>query len=216
MDAQERYPALVEFYFMRHPQSEDNARRKANGHNDSRITEEGERQTDLASTFLEGVRPGLSEIHHSRMSRTFEAAVRLNEGMDLDLVENQAFDEQTLGDWEGVDWDEAVDLFESGEDPPGGEPYEAFHARIQSGLRELTGRREEEGALPLVISHGGVWMAIHKICGTHAEEWPENCDIYKVRITGTWDAPRIESEPVFRLPSAPENSGDAPSAFPLS
>lgn len=199
-----REPVLAEFYFMRHPQSEANARRKANGgDSDSRITMQGKEDTFQTRRFFTRTQTNLSAIYHSRMTRCFEAADLINGDFSLDLIESADFDEQFLGEWEGADWDLAAELFLSGEDPPNGETYRDFHARIINGLKALSERVPETGEMPLIISHGGVWMALHKICGSEPSGWPDNCDVYKMRITGDWDSPKLESELLFRLPPMP-------------
>lgn len=198
-------PILLDFYFMRHAESTANQNRIASGSgSDSRLTETGLGQAELAADFLEKAEPRISAVYHTRMYRAFESAAPLQRRIGIELREHGAFDEQMLGEWEGTSWDRVGELFASGEDPPGGESYRVFHSRVLEGLRELSEAQSVDGEIPLVVSHGGVWMAIHAICGEHAEDWPENCDIYRAKITGSWDSPRLEAEPVFRLPPAPE------------
>lgn len=199
-------PVLLEFYFMRHAESTANRDRTASGStSDSRLTETGRGQAELAADFLAQAQFRISAIYHTRMYRAFESAAPVQKRIGLQLHERGAFDEQMLGEWEGISWDRVGELFASGEDPPGGESYRVFHDRVLAGLRELAEAQSVDGEIPLIVSHGGVWMAINSICGVQAEDWPENCDIYKATLTGSWNAPRLEAEPVFRLPPGPEN-----------
>ncbi len=198
-------PVLLEFYFMRHAESTANRSRMASGSgSDSRLTETGVGQAELAADFLAQAEPRISAIYHTRMYRAFESAAPVQRRTGIQIHERGAFDEQMLGEWEGISWDRVGALFASGEDPPGGESYQEFHSRVFEGLRELSEAQSVDGEIPLIVSHGGVWMAIHKVCGLQAEDWPENCDIYHAKLTGSWDSPRLEAEPVFHLPPAPD------------
>jgi len=197
----EESDVLVEFYFMRHAESLANKNRIASGSgSDSKLSETGEKQTQLAAAFLDQVQPGISEVYHTEMHRAFQSASGVTKTLGVPLIPTGAFNEQMLGKWEGAPWDQAAIHFLSGKDPPDGEPYAAFHDRIMEGLKEIAGKKTPGGKIPLVVSHGGVWLAINNICGRTNEQWPENCDIFRVKLAGSWKNPRMEAEKVFHLP----------------
>ncbi|MCB1682132.1 MAG: histidine phosphatase family protein [Alphaproteobacteria bacterium] len=203
----EENEVLVEFYFMRHAESMANQKRIASGTgSDSRLSETGEQQTTLAADFLGQVEPGISSVHHTDMHRAFQSASGVNKSLNVPLVTAAAFNEQMLGEWEGASWDEAVIHFLSGEDPPNGESYADFHDRILAGLKELADKKSPDGKIPLIVSHGGVWLAINRMCGVKTQKWPENCDIFRVRLKGSWESPTLETEHVFQLPSEENHS----------
>lgn len=192
---------LVEFYFMRHAESLANKSRVASGSgSDSPLTPNGVRRNGEAADFLEDLEPGISEVHHTDMYRSFQGAEAIGKRLNVPLVKSEAFNEQMLGEWEGLPWEEAAEHFLSGEDPPKGENYAAFHHRIMAGLKDLAANKRPDGKKPLVVSHGGVWLALNEISGNRTDDWPDNCDIFKVTLTGDWQKPTMKAEHVFKLP----------------
>ncbi len=192
---------LIEFYFMRHAESVANLNRIANGSgSDSKLTQTGENQTRETAAYLNQIDPEVSEIYHSEMYRAVQSGAGIADILTLPQTEKAAFNEQMLGEWEGLPWEEAAEHFLSGEDPPKGENYASFHHRIMEGLKDIAARKQPDGKIPLIVSHGGVWLALNEICGKRTDKWPENCDIFRVRLTGDWQKPVMKAEQVFKLP----------------
>lgn len=192
---------LIEFYFMRHAESVANRNRVASGSgSDSKLTEIGKNQTRQAAAFLTQIQPAISTIYHSEMYRNVQTAEGISEYLDTPLKETAAFNEQMLGDWEGLPWEVAAEHFLSGEDPPKGENYASFHHRIMQGLKDIAAEKPTDGKIPLIVSHGGVWLALNEICGSRTDNWPDNCDTFRVRLTGSWQKPEIKAEQVFKIP----------------
>ncbi len=199
-------PVLLDFYFMRHAESEANARQVANGSTEeTMLTQKGEKQAYDAGRFLSGQSPRVGSIYHTQMHRAAQSALNINASLNVPVYLAGNFNEQELGDWEGIDWDEAAEHFLSGEDPPNGETYKDFHSRLMDGLQTVARESQnlEDGTVPLIVSHGGVWMAINKICGQEPDHWPENCDIYQARIVGSWDNPQLQTRQIYSDTSDP-------------
>ena len=192
---------LLEFFFMRHAKTIANENRVADGGDsvETDLADSAADELEITRTFLSQMEGIISTIYYTEMSRSFKTASGLNQTLDKPLALSRAFNEQRLGDWEGISWDEAAKQHKLGHNPPNGEENQAFLRRIETGLKGLSEIETNDGKIPLIVSHGGVWLGINKLCGIDSDDWPENCDIFKARITGDWDNPNLEFEQVFGL-----------------
>jgi broad specificity phosphatase PhoE len=106
------------------------------------------------------VKPTL--IIHSQLSRARETAAIINENLKLEMHEDSDLAEMHAGDWEGVPYDQCAAMLDDWLDPPGGETYDEFFARI----RRAKARALEKKPSPvLVVCHGGVMRALWKMYG---------------------------------------------------
>jgi len=192
---------LLEFYFMRHARTVANENRVADGGDNAQTELAPSALDDIekARHFLQNIEGSIGTIYHTEMLRSFETASQINNKLQRPMALSQSFNEQRLGQWEGVSWEEAAAYYDSGEDPPDGEANKEFLKRLQRGLQGLSEHEAEDGKVPLVVSHGGVWLGIHKLCGIESNDWPENCDIFKARVSGDWENPTLEYEHVFGI-----------------
>lgn len=192
---------LLEFYFMRHARTVANENRLANGGDgiETELAQGADADLQKAASFLTSINDSIGTIYHTEMSRSFESAARVNQDLELPLALSKFFNEQRLGDWEGISWEAAAENYKSGNNPPNGEENQAFLERLQDGLKGLSEAKDDDGKIPLIVSHGGVWLGINKLCGVDTDDWPDNCDIFKARITGDWDDPKLECEQVFHI-----------------
>lgn len=149
-------------YFVRHGQSEANARRiTAGGGLDVELTEHGMAQAAHVGEILKG--KGIQLIVSSPQKRALHTATIIAEKIGIkpdDIVTNKLFVERHLGDLTGKPHDEVQNYFYMGVTPPGGESTEALHDRIEAGLNWL---QTLEADKILLVSHGGPGRMIRAI-----------------------------------------------------
>lgn len=198
--------SLLEFYFARHCESVANEKQIANGGGaDCKLTPKGHLQSKILGNHLLTLSPAVGPIYHSEMFRAFSTASIANEPLAQPLVMSPFFNEQMLGEWEGIPWEDAEKYFQKGENPPHGEEYDSFYLRLKQGLKSIAHQQESSNKtdsgkrVPLIISHGGVWLGINKLCGENTNNWPENGDLFRAKIYGTWDNPLLEYQKIFSV-----------------
>jgi len=130
------------------------------GRLDDELTELGWQQLRQA---IAG-QPGWQRIVSSPLKRCARFAGELADQLGLALELDPAFRELDFGDWEGrsaaelmVDQSDALGRFwrdPYGFTPPGGEPLQAFEARILTALERLADRCADERVL--LVTHAGV------------------------------------------------------------
>lgn len=146
----------------------------------------------------------LSTIYSSDLQRARVTAETIGKGCDLQVVENDAWREIDMGDWEGRTMaslhDEAPDLVaQLFSDPasfeyPGGESFACFTARVQTALSHLlTSHASGEVVL---VAHGGVCRAIiGSILGMPTQNWLRLAQDYGCLNVIDW----YDTNPVLRL-----------------
>lgn len=153
----------VEFYYLRHGETDWNLKGLAQGRTDVPLNETGRAQARIACQLIEYL--PIATLCSSPLQRALETAQILQEhtGARLEVIEDLAecswgFREgQGKGDW-FHDW-------RSGNaNPEGAEPYDLFLKRALRGINlSLT--------LPgpvLIVAHGGVYWAIEKYAALEA------------------------------------------------
>jgi len=144
------------FYFVRHGESEANAKRRFAGRSDSPLTERGREQAravaeTLADTTFDRV--VATPLHRSLdTAKVIAERLRLPVEIEPDLIEID------VGDRTGAAWDETRALPNWRDDGfvawPNGETLDQVLARSLGALRRLA--RETPGGRVLVVGHGGV------------------------------------------------------------
>lgn len=86
--------------------------------------------------------------------------------------------ERHMGAWEGMPFEDIRPALLKGEIGSGGESIDSFHTRIFSALQSIINSGYK---LPLIISHGLVWQALHDLHEMPAP-WIENGDLFMVTI----------------------------------
>jgi broad specificity phosphatase PhoE len=144
------------FYFIRHGESEGNARRVFTGQSDSPLTERGRRQAEAVARELASVR--FDKVVSSDLSRardTAEAIAR-EQGVPVEIVADLR--EIDVGERTGKGFDETVGVPGWRDDAfvawPGGETLDQVLARSLGAIDRLA--RENPGKRIAVIGHGGV------------------------------------------------------------
>ena len=150
----------VPFWFLRHGETDWNARNLSQGNIDIPLNETGIAQAHAAAEKLLGL--GIASIVASPLSRarvTAEiAAARLGLTLEIDPdLRETAFGEQEgqpMGDWY-EDW--VTDRFT----PKGAESFLALRIRAAAAI----GRAQARPAAVLVVAHGALFRAVRKLMG---------------------------------------------------
>lgn len=174
------------FYFVRHGQTLANAQRIiAGGGQDFPLIDKGHRQAELlASVFKDKVDEKIHRLVASNLKRTQETGAYLSRALGLTLETSADLREWELGDWEGLDYATCTPLILGSGDPPGGEPRKKFYARVEAAWGAL----HQDKQVYLVVSHGGVWMALQDIMQIPRFKI-DNCQLVRATcFQGVWRA----------------------------
>jgi broad specificity phosphatase PhoE len=176
------------FLYLRHGQSEANLRGLMCGrHCDSRLTELGREQAQVAAGILR--RTSLvGSICVSPQQRAQETAQIVNAVLSVPIVTIEELAEWDVGSWDRQPFASVRDEFLSSADPPGGETRPALVLRVKAALDRCAVVSQPA----LIVSHGGVWMAVQQILRLDANR-SENAIPYKVqRQMNQWRVQRLE------------------------
>lgn len=179
------------FYMIRHGETEANAAKIMAGSLDSPLTARGRDQAAAARVILENIPIKPSVIVHSQLSRARETAEIMNENLRLPLVEDADLAEMHAGDWEGAPYDLCRSMLDGWHDPPGGETFKTFLARVKSAKNRALSAHQADNAV-LFVCHGGVFRAFAKLY--ERDIWGvRNCELHKFtpapeRKPFPWDA----------------------------
>jgi broad specificity phosphatase PhoE len=118
------------------------------------LNEAGLRQAELLAPRLALLGPArllCSDLPRARM--TAQPLARLS-GLEVEL--EPLLQERNFGDWRGKPYSEFADGHPFGLDqqPPGGESWPVFHARVDQAFKAVLARRSSSGGTLIVITHG--------------------------------------------------------------
>lgn len=176
------------FYIIRHGETEANAAQVASGAVDTPLTALGRAQAHAARAVVEALALKPAFVVHSHLSRARDTALIVNHSLGLPMFEDADIGEQHFGDLQGRPWDEMRDYRARNIDPPNGEPFAAFHARIIRGVNNAFTRQQ---GLPVLVSHGGVFSALYRIMGLpHVAT--QNCEVFHFTPAASgWTATKL-------------------------
>lgn len=180
--------------FVRHGESEGNARRIMQGWLDTPLSELGLWQANAAAKRL--AMAGAERLYASTLRRAWSTAERIGEAAGLRVEEADGFREYRYGAAQGLAWDEVVARFGVSMATwgsgliPGEEGAAAFHARLTAAFEELAERHREDVAI--VVSHGGaIARLIVHVLGAPREAYLPFATPPNASITAfTWDRGR--------------------------
>jgi len=136
--------------FMRHGQTEWNARRLIQGRTDIPLNATGREQACAQAAALAGM--AVDIIYASPMLRARETAEIINRVVDVPLCFDDRLIERCFGDCEGKPY--AGQLSNAAFIQGGGESLAVLHERVLCFLEEIADRHA--GQTVLVVAHGGV------------------------------------------------------------
>lgn len=148
---------------IRHAESTYNEKRLLQGQVDCDLSQKGlndtkEKSKDFPSDF--------DICFCSPLKRTRQTAEILVPY--LNIIYDKRIIERGLGDWENTpNTDEKQFLLHNRKIPPNGETFKEFDSRILEFLEMIKNNYKDEKIL--VITHGGVIYAIHRILGLKAK-----------------------------------------------
>lgn len=165
------------FYMVRHGESEANVRNVvAGGGLDSPLTEKGIEQAKTLASVIHHLAVKPSRVYHSPQIRARDTAKYLNQSLQLEMVEIHDLKEHVFGDWENVVWDTIRLLQAQGANPPNGETYEDFTARVSRAIHHIFETPHE--APPILVAHGGLFRSIGRLYNINMDHVP-NCSLYQ-------------------------------------
>jgi probable phosphoglycerate mutase len=152
------------FWFLRHGETDYNAKGLSQGALDISLNETGRAQAKAAAPLLAG--RGIVQILSSPMIRTRETTAIVNETLNLPVHFEPELREVIFGGMEGkplMPW--FVDWMEGRATPEGAESFAALSQRV----RVVLGRILRLPGPVLIVAHGGVFRAVRDILGLSRE-----------------------------------------------
>jgi len=150
----------VPFWFLRHGETDYNAKGLSQGALDISLNETGRAQAALAGPQLAG--RGIVAIVSSPMQRTRETTAIVNEVLRLPVTYEPELREVVFGGMEGkplLPW--FNDWLAGTYTPDGAETFAALTIRVRQALTRVLA---QPGPL-LIVAHGGVFRAIRTLLG---------------------------------------------------
>ena len=178
---------LENFFYLRHGQSVANLGGLMCGRNcESSLTDLGREQARLAARIL-GQVSVIKTICASPQHRAQETAQIVTAVLPAPIITIDELAEWDVGSWDHQPFASVRDQFLSNADPPGGETRPALVQRVKAALNHCA----EVSQSTLVVSHGGVWMAVQQILGLEPSR-SENAIPYKLqRQKNGWRVDRL-------------------------
>lgn len=158
------------FFYLRHGETDWNLAHRVQGQTDIPLNDNGLRQAEAACGRLAACKIPL--ICTSPLARAAETARIVNRALDVPVEVIEDLREANWGDHEGLvrgQW--FTDWLKGLATPPGAETYKDFIARATAGINAALARAENV----LIVSHGGVYRAVHAHARLAAGEDLGNC-----------------------------------------
>lgn len=156
---------MLEVLLVRHMETRWNEEARYIGRTDLDLSPVGRRYADLLAASLSGRAPG--RIISSSRRRAVKTAQALAEPHKIEVVSCAALDEVDFGDWEGLTYTEAAEVFPGLLDDwmanpaavriPNGEPWTDFERRVRAAWGRLTEAATDHLT---IVTHGGVIKVI--------------------------------------------------------
>lgn len=158
---------LKPFYFIRHGQTDWNAKGRIMGHQDIPLNETGRNQALQAKIHIEKL--PITHIYYSPLSRAAQTAHIISEHMQCVKMPLPALKEQHFGEWEGAVLSPEVRDSFNREFPTNSDYVEKT---IYNGINHILQNSE----LPLIVAHGGTYWALRQLL-TLPEHDIHNCQL---------------------------------------
>lgn len=160
---------------IRHAESTYNQKKLLQGQIDCELSEKGLKDTKEKSKNFP---TDFNICYCSPLKRTIQTAEILVP--NLNVIYDERLIERGLGDWENMpNTDEKQFLLKNKTVPPNGETFEALDNRISEFLEVLKTKYQDKKIL--VVTHGGVIYAIHRILGLKVKPI-ENLEMVTIEI----------------------------------
>ncbi len=142
------------FYFLRHGETHWNKSGTTQGQLDAGLNETGIEQARRAAEALAG--EPIERIIASPLSRALDTAKAVAARHGLPVETDSELMECHLGQHQGGPHGTWLgDYFRGDYDPPDGETFDRFRARVWAAMQ----RAVAKGPNTLIVAHGGLWIA---------------------------------------------------------
>lgn len=170
------------FWFLRHGETDYNARGLSQGAIDIPLNDTGRSQAGVAAALL--ANRGIVSIVCSPMLRTRETAAIVNAALNLPIEYEPAIREVVFGGMEGKPlspWFQ--DWMDGRFTPEGAESFAELTSRIDAALRRIL---VAPGPV-LIVAHGGVFRAVRNLLGLGREGLtPNGQPLFCEPVAGGW------------------------------
>lgn len=175
------------FWFLRHGETDWNARSLSQGNTDVPLNARGVEQARTAAALLRG--RGIVSVVHSPLGRARDTAAIVAEALGLGMEPDEDLREAAFGVNEGQPMGEWFTAWVEGRFlPEGGEPFAALRLRAVAGLNRALGRPPAV----LVVAHGALWRAVRGALGLEVNVRTPNAVPLRVE-------PPADGGPTWRL-----------------
>ena len=149
---------------VRHGATEWNHTKRAQGHADIELSEDGRRQAAHVASEFAGL--DIAAVYSSDLRRALDTAGAIAAAHDLEVVADADFREIDQGEWEGLPIDEIKRRWPELWGParhftqrPGGESPQQVRARALAALRRVV--EAHPGETVVIVTHGGTirWLS---------------------------------------------------------
>jgi probable phosphoglycerate mutase len=150
----------VPFWYLRHGETDWNAKDLSQGRVEVPLNANGIAQARQAAALLVG--RGIASIVCSPLGRAQETARIVAEALALPIETEQDLQEVSFGEQEGLPMGDWYDDWIAGDmTPPGAEPFAALRARAVAAIN----RAQTRTAPVLVVAHGAFFRAVRSAMG---------------------------------------------------
>ncbi len=173
---------------VRHGETDWNVSRQLQGRQNSKLTTNGLKQTQLTAEALKGI--AFDALYTSDLKRALETTEIINQYHNLEIQIDKSLAERNFGVMEGLTSEELQEKYPEiysnylarKEDfqIPGGESLNSFMDRVKQSLENII--RVHEGRHILIITHGGVLDCIIRILFDYPLSAPRRFSIYNASI----------------------------------
>lgn len=162
--------AAKQFYFIRHGQTDWNTKGLIQGHTDTPLNDIGRNQALAVKPFIEKL--PITHIYHSSLQRAARTASIIAENLFIPVIASDKLKECHLGDWQGTTSE--IDLYKDylTVKPPNGETFQELSSRVKEAMNQIL----SESPLPLIVAHGGTYVALCHLMNLDPERI-DNCKL---------------------------------------
>ena len=196
---------MTQLIFVRHGQTNSNVERRWQGWTDTPLNPLGGKQAQLVARRLSESQGKIQALYSSPLSRAYQTAKAIAEGLDLPVRLVEGLKEFHFGEIEGMTTEEVQsrypELLRRWEDRhdlsfafPNGESRQGFTQRISNTLGLIALRHPDETVV--VVSHGGALRAaLSYYFPEESDHWQAfvagNCSLTVIQLNG--HAPKLIS-----------------------
>jgi probable phosphoglycerate mutase len=176
----------MQFYFIRHGETDSNAGGLLSGSVDAALNSRGHAQArGLAARIRSLIGHPLHRLLVSDLTRARQTASYLAEVLQLPAEIFPEFREWDLGEWEGKPYADYREAILGDGEPKDGEPRADFYARVARGWRA----HHSDSQPYAIVAHGVVWLALQDLLKIERFK-VDNCGLVQIRRAsdGRWQA----------------------------